>query len=127
MAFYDEMQTVAETLITEYGSSCVLNKLSNNQIFNPLTQKNEQTFEEYKGVCIMKPYTAEMIGSLSNIIKAGDVEFKCVLNDKTVVATEGKDKIIFGGITYNILSVSITNPSGSKILVQTFQARRASR
>ena len=120
---YKEMQDTASSLIKEFGNPCILNKLEKT-VFNPATKKNEPVYTEYKGDCVRKTYTAEMIGMLSNIIKSGDVEFKCVFDDKTVVPTEGKDKIIFGGITYNILQVSNSTPDGDTVLVYTLQARR---
>lgn len=124
MGFYDEMQDTAKELITEFGNVCTLKKLNNHQKYNEITKKNEPVFTEYNGKCVMKPYTADAIGILSNIIEAGDVEFKCIF-DTGVIATEMKDKIEFRGITYNILSVSIINPNGDKIIVQTLSARKA--
>lgn len=120
---YEKMQNIASTLLDSFGDSCILNKLEKT-IFNPVTKKNEPVYTEYKGTCVRKTYTAEMIGMLSNIIKSGDVEFKCVFDDKTVVPTEGKDKIVFGGITYNIIQVSDSTPDGNTVLVYTLQARR---
>lgn len=126
MAFYDEMRTVANNLFTEFGNSFLLLKSNPKPVYNPKTKKQEYTYSQYLGKCVMKPYTAEMIGMLTNIIKAGDVEFKCTLDDISIIPTEGKDKIFFGGNTYNILSVSTINPSGSTIVIHSLQARRAS-
>lgn len=119
---YKEMQDVAYSLLESFGNPCILNKLEKT-VFNPVTKKNEPQFTEYKGICVRKVYTAEMVGMLSNIIKTGDVEFKCVFDD-SVVPTEGKDKIIFGDITYNILQVSDSTPNGKDVLIYTLQARR---
>lgn len=127
MGFYDKMRNVSVSLITTYGDSLVLQKPDGVPVFNPETNKNEQQFSEYTGKCVMKPYVAEMIGALNNIIKAGDVEFKCVMDDMSVTPTEGKDKIIFGGDTYNILTVSTIKPNGKTVLVHSLQARRATK
>lgn len=127
MGFYDKMRNTAVSLITAYGNSFILKKPGGVSVFNPDTERNEQQFSEYTGKCVMKPYVAEMIGSLNNIIKAGDVEFKCVMDDTSVTPTEGKDKIIFGGNTYNILTVSTIKPDGKTVLIHTLQARRATK
>lgn len=126
MAFYDEMRDLAVELLTEFGNDFQLQKPDSKPTYDPVTRKNITTYKNYTGKCVMKPYTAEMIGMLQNIIKAGDVEFKCTMDDISVIPTEGKDKIIFGGNTYNVLSVSTINPSGSTVVVHTLQARRAS-
>jgi len=127
MGFYDRMRSVAVSLIDTYGDSFVLEKPEGLPVFNPDTNRNEQRFSEHSGKCVMKPYVAEMIGSLNNIIKAGDVEFKCVMDDMSVTPTEGKDKIIFGGDTYNILTVSTIKPDGKTVIIHSLQARRATR
>lgn len=127
MGFYDRMRNTAVSLITTYGNSFVLKKPDRVSVFNPETARNEQQFSEYTGKCVMKPYVAEMIGALNNIIKAGDVEFKCVMDDMSVTPTEGKDKIIFGGNTYNILTVSTIKPDGNTVIVHSLQARRATK
>lgn len=127
MGFYDRMRNIAYSLISSYGDKFMLKKPDGNAVFNPDTNRNEQHFSEYPGKCLMKPYTAEMIGSLNNIIKAGDVEFKCVMDDMSVTPTEGKDKVVFGGDTYNILSVSMVKPNGKNVIVHSLQARRATK
>lgn len=125
MAFYNDMRKLADNLITQYGNSFELKK-PGTETYNPVTKKTSKTYTTYKGKCVMRPYTAEMIGSLENIINVGDVQFKCVMQDMSVIPTEGVDYLIFGGIKYDIVSVGETNPSGSTVLIHTLQCRRSS-
>lgn len=127
MSFYTDMKAVATSLISRFGSDCVLRKPDGKPVFNPDTNKNEQRYSEFTGKCVMRPYVAETIGALNNIIKAGDVEFKCVMDDQSVIPTESVDKILFGGILYNIQTVETVCPDGATILVHSLQARRATK
>lgn len=123
---YAEMQDVAVELITEFGNPFELKKPDGESVYNPKTKRNEQRFTSYKGICVMKTYATEAIGELANIIHAGDVEFKAVMNVLSVVPKEEKDKLIYGGVSYNIISVATSNPSGQDVLVHTLHCRRAS-
>lgn len=128
MAFdYDKMQKIAKNLLgpSMFGKPFTLKHPLGKPSYDSAKRKNVQKYEEHTGVCVMKTYTAETIGSLSNIIKAGDVSFVCVMDDLDVIPTEAVDKVEFGGHQYNVLEVSTSNPSGSKILVHTLHARRA--
>lgn len=123
---YPEMQDVALELLTEFGNTFELKKPEGESVYNPKTKRNEQKFTYYRGTCVMKTYTAEAIGELSNIIQAGDVEFKAVMDSLKIIPKENSDKIIYGGISYNIISVATSNPSGEAILIHTLHCRRAS-
>ena len=126
MAFdYNAMQNMATNLLTEFGNSFVLKKPTGKPVYDAETKKNIQQYSYYNGVCVMKTYTAEMIGNLENIINAGDVSFVCTLKDISVIPTEGKDQVVFGGYTYNVLHVATSNPNGNKIIVHTLHCRRA--
>lgn len=126
MAFdYSSMRSMATNLLTEFGNSFVLKKPDGKPVYNSVTKKNEQGFLSYPGKGVMKTYTVEMAGSLSNIINAGDVSFVCTLDDISIIPTEGKDKIEYGGHTYNVLDVATSNPSGAKVIVHTLHCRRA--
>lgn len=120
---YDAIQATARELLEMFGNPFTLRKLKGS-VYNAETKKKENEYEDFTGICVMKNYTAEMVGALANIINMGDVSFVCQFDDKNVKATEGKDKIIFNEIEYNILNVSTSNPSGDKPLVHTLYARR---
>lgn len=122
---YAEMQQTALELLTEFGNPFILKKPFGEPVYNPKTKKAEQKYTEYSGICVMKTYTAEAIGELSNIIQAGDVEFKCQLDNEKIVPKEKSDKIIFGNITYNIIEVATINPSGANIIIYTLHCQRA--
>lgn len=126
MAFdYGAMRSMAVNLLSEFGSRFTLMKLNDSVTYNKETKKSEPSFTSCTGVCVMKTYTAEMIGSLSNIIQAGDVSFVCAMDDISIVPSEGKDKVVFGGKTYNILEAATSDPSGGKVIVHTLHCRRA--
>ena len=126
MAFnYDAMRSMAIGLLTEFGNPFVLKKPDGKPVYNAVTKKTAQKYKEYSGICVMKTYSAEAIGGLSNIINAGDVSFVCTMNDISVVPEESTDKIVYGGKTYNIIDIATSNPSGAKIIVHTVHARRA--
>ncbi|MCQ2086568.1 MAG: hypothetical protein MJZ37_00630 [Bacilli bacterium] len=123
---YPEMREVANNLFDLFGNPFSLKKEVGEPAYNPKTKKVEPVFAEYKGRCVMKTYTAEAIGELSNIIQAGDVSFSCTMDDISIIPKESKDKVLYEGITYNIISVATSNPSGKYILVHTLHCRRAS-
>lgn len=128
MAFnYDSMRKLAQNLVSEnqFGNIITLRKMGKKAIYNPITMKNEKSFEDFLGKGFMKTYSTEMIGDLSNIINAGDVEIICVLDDETVIPTEGVDKIIIEKHTYNILHVAMVNPNGKKVIIHKLHCRRA--
>lgn len=126
MAFdYGSMRSMATNLLTEFGNPFVLKKPNGKPVYNAATKKNEQSYLSYSGTGVMKTYTAEMIGNLSNIINAGDVSLVCTLNDISIIPTEGKDQIVYGGHSYNVLHVSTSDPSGAKVIVHTLHCRRA--
>ena len=126
MAFnYDAMRRMATGLLTEFGNPFVLKKPNGKPVYNEVTKKTVQKYNEYSGICVMKTYSAEAIGGLSNIINAVDVSFVFTMNDISVVPEESTDKIVYGGKTYNIIDIATSNPSGAKIIVHTVHARRA--
>lgn len=127
MAFdYGSMRSMATNLLSEFGNSFVLKKPNGKPVYNAVTKKTSQNYLDYSGYCVMKTYSAEAIGSLSNIINAGDVSFVCTMDDISVVPEVSTDKIVYGGKTYNIIDIATSNPSGAKIVVHTIHARRAS-
>lgn len=127
MAFYNEMRTMANGLFTQFGNSFVLKKPDGEAKYNPKTKKTEQSFIEYSGKCVMKAYSAETIGLLSNIINAGDVEFVCTMDNIEIIPTENKDKLVYANNTYNIINVTTINPSGDSVVIYKIQCRRVSK
>ena len=122
---YDGIKSTARELLEMFGNPFTLKKNIGSE-YNAETKKQEKKFEEHTGVCVMKNYSAEMVGSLSNIINMGDVSFVCQFDEKDVKATEGKDQIIYGEVVYNILHIMTSNPSGDNPIIYTFHARRVS-
>lgn len=127
MAFdYQAMADMAQTMLgpEEFGSPFILMKPDGEEELDPETLMMTQGWSEHTGVGVMKQYSAEMIGALSNIIQAGDTELICRTDDGSV-PVEGEDKVVFGGTEYNVLSVGTLNPSGSLVLLYKVQLRRA--
>lgn len=125
MAFYDDMRNVAINLITEFGNPFILKKKNGEPTYNPKTKKTEQLYKDYPGKCVMKTYSAEAAGMLGNIINAGEVSFVCTMDDIKVIPVESTDKVVFGGITYNIIDVATSNPSGNTVVVHTLHCKKA--
>lgn len=123
---YGAMRNLASSLFSNFGGKFVLKKSDGKPTFDETTKKNVQEYKEYTGKCVMKTYSAEAIGEHGNLINAGDVSFVCTMDDISIIPTETKDKIVFGGSEYNVLHVATSNPSGSKIVVHTLHARKAS-
>ena len=69
--------------------------------------------------------TDEAIGMLSNIVQSGDVSFVCTLDDISIVPKPDLDKLVFNDVTYNIVNVRTSDPSGQKIIVHFLQCRKA--
>ena len=122
---YEEMREVANDLFDLFGNTFILKKPDGTPTYNPKTKKTEQLYKEYSGRCVMKTYSAETIGAMSNIIQAGDVAFSCTLDDNSIRPTEAQDKVNYQGTTYNIISVATSNPSGDLIVVHTLHCRKA--
>lgn len=119
---YQQMIDVADELIGAFGNDCKLVKIVGSE-YDETTMKKVVVTEEYPGIAVKKQYSSEMVGNLSNIIKMGDVSFVCRFDDE-VVPVEGKDKIEFDGILYNILNVITVEPAGSPTIVYRLHTRR---
>ena len=124
---YTKMRTMASNLLSQFGNSFILKKPEGSAVYNPKTKKTDQIYKEYTGKCVMKTYTAETIGMMSNIINAGDVAFVCTMDDIKVIPEENKDKIVYGGISYNIIDIATSNPNGSTIIIHTLHCRRVTK
>lgn len=124
MAFYENMQKVAKTLLKQFGNEFILRKPGGEPAYNPKTKRTEESYKDYFGVCVMKTYSDEAMGALGNIIESGDVAFVCQMNDEKVVPQADKDKLVFNNISYNIIRVQTSNPNGFRTLVHTLQCRR---
>lgn len=122
---YTEMQQTTLELLTEFGNSFTLKKPFGEPVYNPKTRRTEQNFKTYTGIGVMKTYTSEMIGFSSNVVQAGDVDFKCVIDNQEITPKEGTDKIEFNGRTYNIINVAEINPPGDSKIIYTLYCRRA--
>lgn len=127
MAFdYSKMQKITDNLLSKnmFGDTFTLLKTTGT-VYDPVVKKNVSTYEEYTGKCVKKVYKDTGLGKLKDIVKAGDVEFKLVMNDLSVIPEKSKDKIFFANVTYNIIEVNTVDPNGKKILVHTCYARKA--
>lgn len=124
---YSKMRNMATGLLTQFGNKFVLKKPEGVASYNPKTKKTEQKYKEYPGTCVKKTYSAEAIGTNDNIIHAGDVSFVCTMDDIKIIPVENTDKVIYGGISYNIIDVSTSDPSGSAVVVHTLHCRRVSK
>ena len=125
MAFYDDMRNMAIDLLTQFGNPFVLKKKSGEPVYNPKTKKTEQLYKEFPGVCVKKTYSAEAAGMLGNIINAGECTFVCTMNDISVIPEETVDKVVFQNITYNIIDVATSDPSGTSIIVHFLHCKKA--
>lgn len=125
MAFYDDMRNVAINLITEFGNPFILKKKNGEPTYNPKTKKTEQLYKDYPGKCVMKTYSAEAAGMLGNMINAGEVSFVCTMDDISIIPVESTDKVVYCGVTYNIIDVATSNPSGKTVVVHTLHCKKA--
>lgn len=120
MAYTDEYNTAKE-LITEFGTKIILKKkIESEDDETSLRRKIE--YEEYEGLGCRFNYSAEEIGTIDNIINAGDVKILCQLSE---FPTESEDQIIFGKSIYNIVSVDELNPDDSISILFKCQCRKA--
>lgn len=127
MAFdYKKMQNLAYNLLSSsnFGDSFTLLKPSKS-VFDPISKKKISTYEEHSGVCVKKKYEDTGLGKMLDVIEAGDVVFVCQMNDKEIIPTKNKDKIVFASVTYNIVEVITIDPCGKEILVHHCYARKA--
>ena len=122
---YVSMRNTATRLLSKFGNPFLLQKPDGIPVYNPRTKKTEQKYKTFPGTCVMKTYFAEAVGMLSNIINAGEVTFVCSMNDIKVIPVESTDKVIYQSITYNILDVSTSDPSGTSIIVHFLHCKRA--
>lgn len=122
---YQEMRDTATDMFEEFGNPFILKKPDGEPRYNPKTKKTEQLYKDYTGICVMKTYEAEVIGTLNNVINAGDVTFKCVMDDINIIPEASKDKLIYEGVTYNLITPASADPSGSFVIVHTLLCRKA--
>lgn len=127
MATFDylSMQNTATELLKQFGNPFTLKKKSSTPVYNPKTKKTEIQYFSYTGICVMKTYSAEAIGSLGNIINAGEVTFVCSMDDKSIIPDEQTDKVVFNGVSYNIIDIATSNPSGDTVLVHFLHCKKA--
>lgn len=118
MAFYDEMATVADELITEFGQVVTITRKGKVD-YNPTTGATEHSDIVFNGVAVVEPYADYRADSL---IKAGDM--------KITLASKGlphvlrvDDTVTIGGDIYHIVNIKETNPAG-KSLIYEIQGRR---
>ena len=121
---YSSMADTALSLLEDFGNPFTLKKAEGTPVYNPKTKKTEVSYKEYSGTGVMLTYDAETIGRSNNIINAGDMKFLCQLDDTSIIPVESTDKILFEGITYNIINKAPINPSGSSVVVFEIQTRR---
>lgn len=106
---YSEFYETGKDLIEEFGSDAVLRKLVGKKTVS------------YDGIAVRLRYSEEIIGSNDNIINAGDVKFICQF---PTAPSAMKDLIVFGGKSYNVISVDEICPDGSTVLLYIVQTRR---
>lgn len=125
---YEKMRKTAKKLLSKqvFGGKFILQH-PEGSTYDPIKKKNVSTYKEYTGDCVMKIYEDDGLGKLGDIVQAGDLTFVCNMDDQNVIPTKNSDKIIFEGVTYNIIEVSTVNPNGKKILVHKCYARKASK
>lgn len=120
---YGKFQNVAIKLLSKFGTSknIKLKKDTENSIVDPVTKRSVKAYKTYTGYGVKLGYETEAIGSLDNIIKAGDVKIICVFD---VEPTEQKDQIIFGNDAFNIINVKKVDPDASTVVLYSVQCRR---
>lgn len=120
MAYTDEYNTAKE-LLTEFGTKVILKKKIESEDDEDSIRRSVE-YKEYEGVGCRLNYSAEEIGTLGNIINAGDVKILCQFPE---FPTEVEDQIILGKSTYNIISVNEVNPDDSISILFKCQCHKA--
>lgn len=126
MAFnYPKMQKLADKLLSnrKFGGPFVLKKKV-GQRYDATLKKQVPVYEEYPGNCVKKIYKDDGEGHLKDVLQAGDLEFVCTLADTSIIPDKN-DQILFEGITYNIITPELVDPTGKLPLVHKCYARRA--
>ena len=118
---YGKVQTLAEYLVSKFGSDAILKKATGQQKFDPITGMTERPFRQVLGKAILTHYEVEAMGTKDNLIQAGDVRIIAVLPEKPV---EVDDSILFGDTEYNIISVKTVVPNAKDVIVYELQGRR---
>lgn len=102
-AFSDNMRSVATTLITNFGSTCTLTKITKGQ-YIPSAGKSNEAKEDFKTVSTPAKRVSEQFGALGiNTNLAG------FTNEKVIVPWFGKtvdETWLYNG--HNIISVEET-------------------
>lgn len=121
---YGKFQNVAIKLLSKFGTSknIKLKKDTENPVVDAITKRSVKVYKTYAGYGVKLGYETEAIGSLDNIIKAGDVKIICVFD---VEPTEQKDQIIFGNDVFNIINVKKVDPDATTVVLYSVQCRRA--
>lgn len=126
MAFnYPKMRKLADKLLSnrKFGGSFILKKKT-GQRYDPETKKQIAVYEDYKGNCVKKVYKDDGNGHLKDVLKAGDLEFVCTMQDINIIPDKN-DQIVFEGVIYNVITPELVDPTGKLPLVHKCYARRA--
>lgn len=121
---YAKFQNLAIKLLSKFGSasSVHLRKYTGVSGIDPVTKRTVKSFKLYSGYGVKLKYATEAIGSLDNIIKAGDVKILCYFPEEP---SEQKDQIIFRKDTFNIINVEKIDPDSDTVVLYSVQCRRA--
>lgn len=117
-------ESIDKDVLKELGSNIIIS-VPGESTRSASGKKIETKRTEYTGRAVRGKYDAEFAQKNGLTIKAGDVKFVAIFDDKTFIPTEKIDeKILFCGIKYTIINVMAIAPSDVNI-VFLIQARQA--
>lgn len=117
MAFYDEMAGTAAELLTEFGATSTLTRVTTGE-YDPATGTAATTTETEDVKAAVFDYPAQLVDGL--VIQRGD---KRVIAEVKTLVPQAVDKFTWQGEVYQIVNVKALAPAGVGVL-NTLQVRK---
>lgn len=115
MSFDPFLRTVAN-MMQRFGGDGTLHSTVGTSVYDPETSSMSVEVKEYPIRGMMFDYVPKMDGAgtnKNNLVRIGDKQLIIKTNSDNPAPKAGTDKITFGGVTYAVITVKTSNPSGA--------------
>lgn len=119
MSFYDELAATAEELLAEFGAAATLSR-STPGAYDPATGTDTPATTTTQCRAAVFDYATRLVDG--TLVRQGDRQaFVSVLG--LTFEPQPSDTMLWGGVTYTVVRVTQTAPSGQAVLYE-LQVRR---
>ncbi|WP_434033589.1 hypothetical protein [Cupriavidus sp. a3] len=118
MSFYDEMATLADELLREFGKALTLRRVVPGA-YDPASGTSAETVTDYQGTGALFEYAMLAAGQTwipSTLIEVGDKQ--CLLSPAGMPLPTTGDKLLDGAEVWQVQNVKAVNPAGTPVLYE---------